>query len=442
MTSDASLLQEPPASHPEWTLAALFTIAYMGVVAGLQLSDLGLQAISLSAIQRSFGVGDATVGLLQGLGNVLIGSVLAIPLARLADRFSRKIVLICLVVVATGLTVCSALAPNFPLFFLFRSAAGVTDFAMIPLVYSMIPDLAPERHRVASNLSFAALMAVGASAGFYFSGDLIRVASALFSFDLEPWRKAFLLLACAGVPLILLGFLTKNPPRYMSSVNAQGTESLKAFFRENWRMIGLFVGTAGCLMIAVQAPNQLIALALERRFSAQVGVIGQAMGIIVLCTSVGCLPVAGLLDKFLSRRLGRAARPVIMGAGALIAIPVIAMLSTSTTIYPAFVVIGTFMFVTSTANALVPTMLQDLTTPALRARCFAIWSFVVSIFSAIGPLIAGSLSEWFLQHSLMTAIIITAVPGLFLSAFFAVRLFQQFRRARLNIPPDTLVDQV
>lgn len=440
MTSDASLSQEPPASPEKWSFAALFTIAYMGVVSGLQLSDLGLQAISLSAIQRSFGVGDATVGLLQGLGNVLIGSVLAIPLARLADRFSRKRLLICLVAAATGLTVCSALAPTFPLFFLFRSAAGVTDFAMIPLVYSMIPDLAPERHRVASNLSFAALMAVGASAGFYFSGDLIRVATGLITLDIEPWRKAFLLLSSAGVPLFFLGFLTKNPPRHLSLSNEPGTESLKAFFLENWRMIGLFVGTAGCLMIAVQAPNQLIALAFERRFSAEVGVIGQAMGIIVLCTSLACLPVAGLLDKFLSRRLERAARPLIMGAGALIAIPVIALLSTTTTIYPAFIVIGAFLFVTSTANALVPTMLQDLTTPALRARCFAIWSFVVSVFSATGPMIAGSLSEWFLQHSLMSAIILTAVPGLFLSAFFAVRLFQQFRRTRLSVS-DPLTDQ-
>jgi len=206
-------------------------------------------------------------------------------------------------------------------------------------------------------------------------------------------------------------------------------------------MIGLFVGTAGCLMIAVQAPNQLIALAFERRFSAEVGVIGQAMGIIVLCTSLACLPVAGLLDKFLSRRLDRAARPLIMGAGALIAIPVIALLSTTTTIYPAFIVIGAFLFVTSAANALVPTMLQDLTTPALRARCFAIWSFVVSVFSAIGPMIAGSLSEWYLQHSLMSAIILTAVPGLFLSAFFAVRLFQQFWRTRLDVS-GPLSDQV
>ncbi len=427
--TNASPTNDPGSSPENWSLAALFTIVYMGVVAGTQMSDLGLQAISLSAIQRSFGVGDATLGILQGLGNVLIGSALAIPFARFADRFSRKRVLICLVVVATALTVCSALAPNFPLFFISRSAAGITDFAMVPLVYSMIPDLAPERHRVVANLSFAALMAIGASSGFYFAGELVSAATALIPFDMEPWRKAFLLLSSAGLPLLLLGFLTVDPPRHMSMQQTQAMDSLKDFLMTHWRTIGFFVGTAGCMAIAVQAPNQLIALAFERKFEVEVATIGHAMGIIVLSTSVGCLPIAGLLDKYLSNHYGRAARPLIMGVGAMIAVPLVVLLLATTAIDQAFIAIGLFLFVTCVANALVPTMLQDLTTSTLRARCFAIWSFIVSVFIASGPMVAGSLSEWVLRRSLLTAIVFTAVPALCLSAYFAGRLFRESRQS-------------
>ncbi|WP_285016878.1 hypothetical protein [Novosphingobium sp. fls2-241-R2A-195] len=85
------------------------------------------------------------------------------------------------------------------------------------------------------------------------------------------------------------------------------------------------------------------------------------------------------------------------------------------------VVLFLFLFLTCTANALVPTMLQDLTPASLRARSFAIWSFVVSVFCAVGPLVAGMLSDLLLNGRLLSAIAITAVPALIVSCGCAVR---------------------
>jgi MFS family permease len=395
------------------------TVGFLGVTAGFQMSDRGLQSILLSAIQSAFDVGDATIGALQGLAGILVGSAVAVPLARLADRLSRKRVLLGLIAAWSALMALSALAPDFPLFFIGRSAAGVTEFAMIPIVYSMIPDLAPESHRVSANLSFAALMAMGASAGFYFGEPIVHAADALLPFALEPWRKAMLLLSLAGLPLFIVGLLTLDPPRQFAA--ASGAVALQPFLRERWRAVGLFIGVAGSLMIAVQALNPLIALALERRFGAELGVIGHALGVVTLITSLGCLPIAGLLDKVLRRRFGLAARPLIMGAGALVATPCAAVLMVVDDIDRALIVVALFLFLTCTANALVPTMLQDLTPPTLRARSFAIWSFVVSIFCAIGPLVAGALSDLFLHGRLLSAISVTAIPALLLSAGCAVR---------------------
>jgi MFS family permease len=149
------------APGTSWSLSALFTVGFLGVTAGVQMSDRGLQSILLSAIQDTFEVGDATIGALQGLAGVLVASAIAVPIARLADRMSRKRVLLGLVAGWTALMVLSALAPNFPLFFIGRAASGVTEFAMIPIVYSMIPDLAPERHRVAATMAQGHPAAVG-----------------------------------------------------------------------------------------------------------------------------------------------------------------------------------------------------------------------------------------------------------------------------------------
>ena len=407
----------------KWTPQGLFTVAFLGITAGVQMSDMGLQAISLSAIQQTFGVSDAILGALQGLAGVLVGSALAVPLARFPDRFSRKRVLLCLILASTAMMVLSALAPNFPLFFIGRSAAGITEFAMVPLVYSMIPDLAPERHRVAANLSFAALMAAGASGGFYFAGTLLSVAADLSPLDVEPWRNAFLLLSFAGPPLLLFGILTADPPRYVGTAGPSSPGSLRLFLRQRRQVIGFFVGAAGCMVIAVQAINHLISLALERRFDAAPGHIGHAMGLIVLMAAMGCLPVAGLLDRLLAPRLGHAVRPLIMGVCTLVAAAVLLLLATVGRLDHAFAVVGITLFVTSTANALVPTMLQDLAPAALRARSFAIWSFVVSVFGAAGPLLAGMLSDRLFGGHLVNAITFTAVPALAVSMFCSMRLF-------------------
>ncbi len=419
---------EPGNAPARWSPRALFTVAFLGITCGTQMSDMGLQSLSLSAIQKSFDVSDSMLGALQGLAGILVGSAVAIPLSRFADRFSRKLVLLCLIIASTAMMVLSAFAPNFPLFFIGRSAGGITEFAMIPLVYSMIPDLAPQRDRVLANLSFAALMAVGSSIGFYFASTIIATADAFFPFAMEPWRKGFLFISMAGLPLFLMCLLTIDPPRHVTAVDIDTRPSLTHFLRERWQAVGLFVGVAGCLLIAVQALNQLISLALERRFDASIETLGSAMGTIVLATSVGCLPVAGLIDRMLGRRLGIAARPLIMGLMAAAAIPFAAALSYVGTVDQALIATGLFLFATCTANALVPTMLQDLTPATLRARSFAIWSFVVSLFSASGPLIAGNLSDHLLSNHLLNAITLTAIPALALSAFCALRSFLRARR--------------
>ncbi|MEM8921391.1 MAG: MFS transporter, partial [Pseudomonadota bacterium] len=368
-----------------WTFRAVFTIIVLGLSAGVQLSDQGVQSLSLSAMQRAFGVSDAALGAVQGLAGFFVGSLFAIPLSRLVDKFSRKLILLCLITASTTMMVLSAFAPTFELFFLGRSSAGILEFAMIPLVYSMIPDLSPEKDRVLANLGFAAIMAAGASGGYYFGAAIIGAGDAIFPLSIEPWRKGFLLISLSGLPLLLLALLTLDPPRYPGFFASSGPVSIGTFLRQRRRVIVLFLGVAGCLLIAVQALNQLIALALERRFEADIASIGQAMGVILLIVSAGSIPAAGLLDRLFARRFAHASRPAVMAFGVSLAVPASFMLVATSNVEHAYILVGVFMFSTATANALVPTMLQDLVPPPLRARSFAVWSFLVSIFSASGP---------------------------------------------------------
>lgn len=413
----------PSSSDRLTTPAGFWTVAFLGITAGVQMSDRGLQSILSPAIQRSFDVSDAVIGALHGIAGILVASALAVPLARLADRYSRKTILLGLILLWGLLTALAGFAPNFPLFFIGRAASGITEFAMIPIVYSLIPDLVSDRHRVPSNLAFAALMATGASAGFYFGGNLLEFAGTIAPAGFDPWRTALLCLSLLALPLLAAGLLLPDPPRTaIATARDDGSGALASFLSENRRRILLFLGAAGGLAVAVQAVAPLAALALVRRYDADLIPTGHALGLTTLVTSLGSLVVAGTVDRLLQARFGEAARPTVMAAGALLAVPCLVWLAAASSEAQALAAIALFLALTSTANALIPTILQDILPADLRARCFAIYSFVIAAFCAVGPLVTGALSDRMVGGDLLLAMTIAGVPTLLLATWSAGRM--------------------
>lgn len=402
------------------TRAGLGTVAFLGVTAGVQMSDRGLQSILSPAIQASFGVSDAVIGALHGIAGILVASALAVPLARLADRYSRKSILLGLILLWGMLTALSGIAPDFELFFIGRAASGITEFAMIPVVYSLIPDLVSDRHRVPSNLAFAALMATGASAGFYFGGNLLEFAATIAPAGVEPWRAALLCLSLLALPLLAAGLFVHDPPRGHATAREQREDAaLGPFLRAHQRRILMFLGAAGGLAIAVQAVAPLAAMGLVRRYAADLVPTGHALGLIMLATSLGSLAVAGIVDRFLRPRLGEASRPAVMAVGSALAIPCLILLGSAGDERQALTMIALFLVLTSTANALIPTILQDIIPPELRARSFAIYSFVIAAFCALGPLLTGGLSDRAVGGNLLLAMAIGGTPALAAAALSA-----------------------
>ena len=61
----------------------------------------------------------------------------------------------------------------------------------------------------------------------------------------------------AGVPLLLMAALSLDPPRRFTAADVANARSLRHFMSQRRVAIGLFVGVAGCLLVAQQALNQL-----------------------------------------------------------------------------------------------------------------------------------------------------------------------------------------
>jgi len=80
-----------PKTNPSWYPAYVLTV--LGLVSILHYYDRNLITILVEPMKRDLHLSDSDFGLLTGTGFVLMYSILAIPIARLADRQGRARIL-------------------------------------------------------------------------------------------------------------------------------------------------------------------------------------------------------------------------------------------------------------------------------------------------------------------------------------------------------------
>ena len=143
--------------------------------------DRQVLAILLEDIRAEFVLDDTQLGLLSGLAFALFYSTLGIPIARLADRFSRINIISIAVALWSIMTALCGVAQNFVQLFLGRIGVGVGEAGSSPPSHSMISDLfSPSERSLA-----LAIVSMGSAFGSLFGLVLGGYISEEFG-----WRMA------------------------------------------------------------------------------------------------------------------------------------------------------------------------------------------------------------------------------------------------------------
>jgi MFS family permease len=169
----------------------------------LSFADRQLVNILLEPIKQEFGASDTEMGLLTGLAFVLFYATMSIPLARLADRRSRRNILVIAMAVWSAMTAFCGMSTNFIQLALSRFGVGIGEAGGGPASYSMVADYVSPRRRN----SALAILSAGAPVGILLSMYGGAVLSTHYG-----WRVAFLALGIPGVLLSLLIYLTVREP--------------------------------------------------------------------------------------------------------------------------------------------------------------------------------------------------------------------------------------
>jgi MFS family permease len=207
---DGELGREVSPGYANYVVGVLF------VVYVFNFMDRQVMSIVLEDIKAEIQLSDTYMGFLGGFAFSLMYTFAGIPIARYADRGSRRNVVTIGLLVWTGFTAITSLVTSFGQLFAARIGVGIGEAAGSPPSHSIISDYFPA-HKRATALSFYGMgVFVGIAAAMIFGG---YIASNF------GWRSVYLTVGLAGIPLALLvRFTIRELPRgYSDRVEGQAT---------------------------------------------------------------------------------------------------------------------------------------------------------------------------------------------------------------------------
>ena len=250
------------------------------------------------------------MALLQGLAVAVPIAVASIPLGLMADRVSRKRILLLSIALASLGVFFSALASDFILLFIARCLIGIAAPGVVVAVYSMASDLVPADQRGRATMLVALGEIGGAPAAFALGGVLLVAVGAhpamtfVAGQNLENWRWTLLWMGALLVPILLLLLCVREPARGEVHLDRP---PLRAVMSELWRYravaLPLQLGRA-MLFIADGAVYVWGAPLFARKFHLAPDRIGAMMGLALLVSGLLGPVLGGPLVDFCQRRGG------------------------------------------------------------------------------------------------------------------------------------------
>jgi MFS family permease len=190
----------------------MFTARYKQLVLILLVAAYTLNFIDRTiiatigqAIKDDLKISDTQLGLLGGLFFALLYTLLGIPLARFAERFSRVNIIAGAIIIWSGFTALCGTAGSFAALAAYRFGVGVGEAGLSPPAHSLISDFYEPKRRASALAVYSFGIPLGSMLGAVIGGQLVEHFT---------WRTAFMLVGLPGVLVaIAIKLLIKEPPR-------------------------------------------------------------------------------------------------------------------------------------------------------------------------------------------------------------------------------------
>lgn len=372
-----------------------YVLGVLVVVYVFNFIDRQILAILAPAIKDELLLSDTQIGALSGVAFGIFYATLGIPIARLADRYSRvSIISICLSIWSL-MTAFSGLATNFVQLLIARIGVGIGEAGGSPPSHSLLADyFAPGKRATALGI-----YALGVPIGILFGNLAGGWIGEIFG-----WRQAFFLVGLPGIVLaIILKLTVKEPPRGYSEEKPADTTTVpfRTVVKTMWgfksfKYIALGAGTQAFVGYGAIAwmPSFLV-----RAHDLSIGEVGTALGLIIgFFGGIGTLLSGVIGDKLGAKSVKY--YMLVPAYGFLIAVPAGAAVFLVDDLYLVLAIYTIPAFLVNLYTGPTFAMTQSLAPLAMRAAASALLLFIINIIGLVfGPTTVGIISD-LLQSSM------------------------------------------
>lgn len=371
-----------------------YVLFILVVVYTFNFIDRQIVGILAVPIKADLGLTDTQLGLMGGLAFALFYTGLGIPVAMLADRFSRTWIMTVALTVWSAMTAACGLATNFWQLFAARLGVGIGEAGGVAPAYSLISDYFPPGQRARALSVFSFGIPIGSALGIVFGGIIASMVD---------WRYAFFFVGLAGIAIAPIFRMTiKEPPRGQFDRQRKDRlpPGLKSILRTLARKPSFWLLAVGASCSSMMGYGVFFWLPsfFVRSYGLTLLNASLFFGAVLLIGGLAGIWVGGWLgDRFGQIQRAQYARIPAIAFLATVPFYVLAILSPTLTV--SFVVL-----LVPTALGLawigpVVSAIQHLVRPDMRATASAIFLFINNLIGiGLGTYAIGALSDTLHVH--------------------------------------------
>jgi MFS family permease len=385
-----------PSAPRAWWAVVLLLVLYV-----LSFVDRQVISLMIDPIKKDLGIGDLGASLLTGFAFATFYTLFGIPIARLADTRSRRLIIAAGLAIWSVMTAACGLARSFTALFLARMGVGIGEAALSPSAYSAIADSFPPQRRSTAMGVYSVGSYLGSGLAFLLGGHLIaflgehRAHEVPLFGTLAPWKLVFLLVGLPGLLFVPLLWTIREPPR-RGEASAEAT-SFAGTLRHLRAHRGAYLShNLGFALLAFSGygASAWTPAFLQRDHGMSIADSGIALGWIMAIAGTAGIVFGGWLADALAKRGRRDATMRVGLIAALVWIP-------AGVLYPivadkglALALMVPALFTSGMPWGAAAAAVQEMTPGPMRAQATAVYLFVISFIGlGIGPSAVAFLTE-------------------------------------------------
>lgn len=351
----------------------------------LNFYDRNVAGALAEPMRKEFHLTDTQLGLL-GSAFIWLYAIVGVPLGLLADRWSRKKLLACGLIVWSCLTAFAGLATSYGMIIVSRLGCAVGEAVAAPTGTSWIGDLFPQARRSRALALFMLGVPVGGALSYFFSGPIAQAYG---------WRIAMVIAAVPALLLIPALLLLEEPARGATEVRAVAAATGSMWSVLRIPTLWWIIASGALINFTMYAMGTFLPAFFSRLHGVSLSMSGIATGVVYIVGGVAGGTLAGIWgDRVIKKRKD----------GRLLWAALITAVSAPTAYFgivtpvgslPIAIVLLTISYgALNSYYGLVYSSIQDIVPPARRGTTMAIYFMLMYMCGAsMGPYITGLLSD-------------------------------------------------